>query len=458
MSTMKELFSMIKDMDDQVKMMEDFTKSDVESHGFKFSITADLTRFTKEQIGEFTPEVIMNIRNQYGLNDSIEFTRDIRKDGEIVGTTEFKEDESTGTYDEEVNKIRTNLLEIYDGVKSFQSLLNDRNKIVKDVEKAIQDYSEYLSSDEVKKQDEERIKDLQSKIEAETDPSLKATYQKKLDIVLNSDSLTFIYQRMEKLGKKELDNIVDGFFNKKKFSYIIQRYEDKARRLGYKPELYKALIDIEEKFLGEDYYPFNNLFLFIMIRFIAYSDVNDETESLYCQSVIVKISKLMYHKFNNDSERDIVIALIKMVDDYFQEYKDLFQEKNEGNPLSSYRIELEKERREQSIENLKSMFYARKMSYDEDKSYEENLQYMHDVVEREQLINWFNIYNIEYSEDATLEELRALKDSINTKDEEAEEEVSSEETSVEEAGSTEVEDESAEELSDELPTEESVSE
>ena len=316
MTTMKELFSMMKDMDEHVKMMEDFTKTDVENHGFNFSIIGDITRFTKDQINEFIPEVLMNIQNHYGL----------------------KAEESTESisYDKKAKSIRENLLDIYDGVKSYLSLLKDRNNIVKDVEHAMKDYSDYLSSDEVKKKDEENLRELQSKIDNETDPKLKAAYQKKLDIISNSDSLEFILQRMKTLGKKELDNIVDSFFNNKKFQYIIQRYEEKSRRLGYKPELYKALTDIEEKFLGEEYYPFNNLFLFIMLRFIAYADVNNDADALYCQSIIVKVSKLVYHKYNNDGEKEIVVNFIRMVDDYFQDYKELFVEKNEGNPLSSY--------------------------------------------------------------------------------------------------------------------------
>ena len=102
MTTMKELFSMMKDMDEQVKMMEDFTKTDVENHGFNFSIIGDITRFTKDQINEFTPEVLMNIQNHYGL----------------------KAEESTESisYDKKAKSIRENLLDIYDGVKSYLSL------------------------------------------------------------------------------------------------------------------------------------------------------------------------------------------------------------------------------------------------------------------------------------------------------------------------------------------------
>ena len=114
----------------------------------------------------------------------------------------------------------------------------------------------------------------------------------------------------------------------------------------------------------------------------------------------------------------------------------MFVEKNEGNPLSSYRIELEKKRKEQSIKNLKEMFIDRNLVYDEEKSYEENLHAMHDIVEKEQLINWFDIYGIKYPEDASLEDLRTLKESFNTQEDEAtDEEVSETEKSEEEASS-----------------------
>ena len=74
--------------------------------------------------------------------------------------------------------------------------------------------------------------------------------------------------------------------------------------------------------------------------------------------------------------------------------------------------------------------------YDEETSYEENLHAMHDIVEKEQLINWFDIYGIKYPEDASLEDLRTLKESFNTQEDEAtDEEVSETEKSEEEASS-----------------------
>lgn len=398
--TMKELIQMVNDADEQLHIMEELTTKMVNDTGYTFDIVYDLHKFSKEQIGEFTPEVLMSIYRKFTM----------------------KKNDIPLSYDEKVAAIKTDLLHLWDSADAYFNMITAKNEIDKELQNAMSDYNTYLSSDEMKKREEEHLKELQEKAELEEDPIKKAAYKKKLDIIESSRTFDFIYERMESLQSKEIDNIITTFFDKRRSNYIIDRYSKRIKKLGLNSEIYKNLLDIESLFLGEEYYPFNNLFLFIMLRFIAYADVYSDKDSLYCQSILVNVSKLKYHKFESDSDKQLMIALIRKVDDYFMDYKDIFIEKNITNPLSEYRINAEKERTEKSIQNLKEFMSEYELEYDENLSFNENATILRNAKAVRDKKEWLDMYKITYPENATLEELEQIIESIRPKENETEDE------------------------------------
>ena len=397
---MKELIQMVNDADEQLHIMEELTTKMVNDTGYTFDIVYDLHKFSKEQIGEFTPEVLMSIYRKFTM----------------------KKNYIPLSYDEKVAAIKTDLLHLWDSADAYFNMITAKNEIDKELQNAISDYNSYLSSDEMKKREEEQLKELQEKAELEEDPIKKAAYKKKLDIIESSRTFDFIYERMESLQSNEIDNIITAFFDKRRSNYIIDRYSKRIKKLGLNSEIYKNLLDIESLFLGEEYYPFNNLFLFIMLRFIAYADVYSDKDSLYCQSILVNVSKLKYHKFESDSDKQLMIALIRKVDDYFMDYKDIFIEKNITNPLSEYRINSEKERTEKSIQNLKEFMSEYELEYDENLSFNENATILRNAKAVRDKKEWLDMYKITYPENATLEELEQIIESIRPKENETEDE------------------------------------
>ena len=395
---MKELIQMVNDADEQLHIMEELTTKMVNDTGYTFDIVYDLHKFSKEQIDEFTPEVLMSIYRKFTM----------------------KKNDIPLSYDEKVAAIKTDLLHLWDSADAYFNMITAKNEIDKELQNAISDCNSYLSSDEMKKREEEQLKELQEKAELEEDPIKKAAYKKKLDIIESSRTFDFIYERMESLQSKEIDNIITAFFDKRRSNYIIDRYSKRIKKLGLNSEIYKNLLDIESLFLGEEYYPFNNLFLFIMLRFIAYADVYSDKDSLYCQSILVNVSKLKYHKFESDSDKQLMIALIRKVDDYFMDYKDIFIEKNITNPLSEYRINSEKERTEKSIQNLKEFMSEYELEYDENLSFNENATILRNAKAVRDKKEWLDMYKITYPENATLEELEQIIVSIRPKQNETE--------------------------------------
>lgn len=426
---MNDLLNMLRSMESNVQTITDLTRVECEDAGFKFDIMEDLYRFTEDQIKEFTPSVIINIYSKFELPS--------------------KRSEFPTSYDEKVEFIRKRILELHKSAISYRELINDRDTLVKDVEKALEDYSAYLSSDKIKAEEAKKLNELKDRIESCEDESEKRKLSARLKILEDSESLEFFFDRIDECGGDELKRIMNSFLDKHKSSYDMNKYTIKMKQMGYKPETFKSMLDIEANFLDESFYPFNNLFLYASIRFIAYTNIHSEKELLYTQTLIRYLSKLVFHKLNK-GEENFMIEMIKRFDSKFEGSRDLFIEKNLTSPLSSYRIEMEKKRKEETLINIENWFSDSGISLPSWYSYEDKIKYMRIMQEKLALKSWLDMYEIPYPEDSSVNELRKIKDSFNAvppKKEKSEEEsteeneVSKEET-AEESEIPEAEDDS----------------
>ena len=118
---------------------------------------------------------------------------------------------------------------------------------------------------------------------------------------------------LKKLGKKEIDSIKVAYFDKSKGSYIIDKYKAKIKHFGFEEKLFHYFFNIEENFLEEEYHVYNNLFLFIYMRMVAYSDPYDKTEKMYIQSLTSNLANLIYHRFDSTENEKNFLEIIKRV-------------------------------------------------------------------------------------------------------------------------------------------------
>ena len=96
--------------------------------------------------------------------------------------------------------------------------------------------------------------------------------------------------------------------------------------------MFGIFYNLEEKFLPEEYYDFNNLFTFHVSRFIAYSDPTSAKDKLFVAAILKNLYNLVYHKFGSDEDEKVVIELIKSFDDKFFPYKEKFTADNTLSP------------------------------------------------------------------------------------------------------------------------------
>ena len=82
----------------------------------------------------------------------------------------------------------------------------------------------------------------------------------------------------------------------------MEKFRIRIKRLGYDENTYKMFFNIEEMFLPEEYYPMNNMFLFVAMRFISYADTNNKNDAMFCSSLLIKMYNLVYHRFSTPEE------------------------------------------------------------------------------------------------------------------------------------------------------------
>ena len=412
-SEMRELLEMVKSMNESVESYRNLLSNGFgDIHGFKFEVADELALFTKEQVESFSESILMKLFTKFRDPDT---------------TKEIPED-----FDARVAFVKNDLLAIYDETKDYRSMLDDRNKIIQQADAARKDYVAYLNSPEYAKKKAESQDALAKKMEEETDEKKKESYRKTLDTLISSEHMDFIFTRFNSLGEKEIRNIADNFFDARRSKYIRDKFAVKVAKQGFTTTDIQHLADIEACLLGEDYYAFNNLFLFIAMRFIAYSDPSQTDDNQFVASLILRLNKLVYHRFGSQEEEDAVLAVIRDVDDKFRGMEERFREKNQYDPRSEYAKKKKAEDDEKIRKFLRDWYAHHDMTYPEEITDVEALKKRaRDDQKRSEIMQWLDTYEIEYDRDASLEDLEKIKEGIVRKTpEESEQKEKSDDESI----------------------------
>lgn len=415
----RNLVEMSKSMDESLNTYESLMLADFEEkHGLRFGIIGELATFKRSQIEKFSDNVVNNIYTSFVLD------RESKKDNT-----------ASETYEETSKKRRETLLTIYDESEEYIRMLYDREKVHHQVEDAKNDYVKYLESDEYKAKKQENLDKLHQLMEdAKTDEE-RAHYQDVISTLKSAEKLEFIFCRFNLFGDAEIDNIAENFFDKRRVKYIEDKYITKMTKLGFKNASVAHLTRIEETFLGEGFAPYNNLFLFIAMRYVAYSDLSDKKNAQFISSLILKLNKLVYHKLGDDENE--MVEVIRAVDEKFVGMRDRFAN---SNPYYTKRAMIFEEMRKSilnwySENNLTLPEGNEAMTADELRE-----KALYDM-KRVDVINWLDKYEIKHDKDSDLESLVKIKESIlDEKRKELEAESAKEEENEEKSESDEISD------------------
>ncbi len=327
---------LIDGMTEQIKMYDGIIDSMIANHGFNHRLRDVLAKMSKEAV------------------DAL----DANKVDKIIAFTQSKLNEINAAKDEDTDEKKAMTFseycisvfkEIYDCCVNYADAIKEKDNLEKEIRDITNKSYDASTSGKARL---EKVESLQKKLDEETDPVEKAKIQKMLDTVRKTEDLSFLTDRIVKLGDNEVRNIINTFFNAKRSSLIMEKFRIRIKRLGYDENTYKMFFNIEEMFLPEEYYPMNNMFLFVAMRFISYADTNNKNDALFCSSLLIKMYNLVYHRFSTPEEEKEFINQIKAVDDYFVPHIATLEEKNVTSPNHPARQEARAENEAKLRESL----------------------------------------------------------------------------------------------------------
>lgn len=365
------IMDMIKEVDSQYEMLKSFTESMIEnSYGLKASIIYTLIGYFQEDIDYMTLEECKELLTKFGNEENTE---------RIINEN-IKED-VTG---DELESARYIISEIKKAQLSLMNTKFEADQIKSESEEIIQDYMNYLSSPKVQEYRLKKLALMKEASEKEQDPVKRREMIEMIEAIESTQTFSFIYTRFKEYGNKELNNINRKFFNDREGSYIIDRFKKKIVKFGFNENLYKYFFNIEENFLDEKYHPFNNLFLFIIMRHIAYSDPYNKIDKMQVQSIYSAMANLIYHKFERQEKEFEFIKFIESILDLFIDsgYTDMYREQNITNPNHEARIEADKKREaDRKIALITKMNEMNITGYDVNATADELQKYMNEKLD-----------------------------------------------------------------------------
>ena len=392
-SSLKDLYSMAETMESMMDSYRSLTYNEIEDNYYDKVILEELYQFTLPQVESFTPSICNSLYLKFP---------NLKKQESLPKEVDVR-----------YNILHNDLIDIYNKAKSYFEFLKERASIYEDIRKATADYDHYITSPEYIESNKRKIDELkENMLSMEEGSKERSVLEEKINTIESADSLEFIFDRINALKNKELESIKDTFFTKTKGTYVINKYRDKVVKLGLNPDMFKDFISLEENYLGEDYYAFNNLFLFGMMRLVAYSDLSNAKEKLFANTIIISIMKLVYNKYANAEEKNKIINVIKSFDDLFMEYKEYFEENNNTNPNHPSRKEMDERNRLTTIENIKAMYKSYNLPFPENLSFEELITDIKSIRKLMNLKEWLKMYDVEYNDEMTYEELLEVKENF----------------------------------------------
>lgn len=358
----KFIIDMIKEMEEQYKLLKDVALSQAE---VRFNLTKDvytgIIPITEDDIKTMTVSEMKEFLSKYLIEDQ----------------------QLPANNDDEVRNIMTELktmsLQLLSSKKDIDDIKKESNNMMKD-------YFNYLSSPMAQEKRANRLKALKEAVEKTDDEDKKKSMMRMITTMEEAQNLSFLFTRFDTLGDKEIKSIVDSFFDRRRGAIVVDRFKLKIKKFGFDSLLYRYFFNLEENFLDEQYHAFNNLFLFIYMRFVSHADPYNKKDVMFVQSLTSSLANLVYHKFNSISNEDDFKNIIQKVVDKFMKYHDKFESDNSTHPTHPVRIEIDNKKQQERRKALIAKMEELKITgYNENASADELQEYLN--TELEKMIN-----------------------------------------------------------------------
>lgn len=289
------------------------------------------------------------------------------------------------------DSIRGAMIEIKKLSLALLQIERDSDKIKKESSDVMNEYIGYITSKNIIKNKEDKIKLYKEANELESDEAVKRANSRQIKVLENEISYGFLTERLRTLGTKEKENVINKFFdNGPRGEVIVKKFKSHIKQFGYNPDIFTHFLNIEESFLPEEYHPFNNLFLSIYMNYVGCASYDIKSDRIYVASITTAISSLIYHTFADPADETRFIEFIKSVIDLFKDdidngprYIDMFKLSNRSYKYHPDRVMFEKAREDIAKNTILKKFEDLNIEnpYDEDTDIETLKTYLNEKIE-----------------------------------------------------------------------------
>lgn len=281
---------------------------------------------TKENIDIGRKKYLTDDEFEKILHDKLQTLTKNISDMSLEELKEFNKIDDENTLIEEPNMDDDTLKEYMQGVFEYMKSSDNFNT---EVEGLLKEYDHI--QEEMNRIVEESIEE---QAQGDVIKYLRDTITKLLNIAKennNKESITkFETMQLAFEDSFKLNRIFDlykriGVGNtkiesEKKAGYIYNRYKDKMRQLELKNDLV-YLSNLENKFLPEEYHDRNNLFVFIIMKYISKLSIVkglDKNNDIVFASQITTNLFLLFKNKLKDEDKELLLTNIKRVLDLFK--------------------------------------------------------------------------------------------------------------------------------------------
>ena len=281
---------------------------------------------TKETIDSGRKKYLTDDEFEKILHDKLQTLTKNVSDMSLEELREFNKIDDDNTLIEEPNMDDDTLKEYMQGVFEYMKssdnfnteidgLLKEYDHIQEEMDRMIEESIEEQAQGDVIKYLRDTITKLLN-IAKENDNKESITKFETMQLAFEDsfklNRIFDLYKRID-VGNTKIES-------EKKAGYIYNRYKDKMRQLELKNDLV-YLSNLENKFLPEEYHDRNNLFVFIIMKYISKLSIVkglDKNNDIVFASQITTNLFLLFRNKLKDEDKELLLTNIKRVLDLFK--------------------------------------------------------------------------------------------------------------------------------------------
>ena len=281
---------------------------------------------TKENIDSGRKKYLTDDEFEKILHDKLQTLTKNISDMSLEELREFNKIDDENTLIEEPNMDDDTLKEYMQGVFEYMKssdnfnteidgLLKEYDHIQEEMNRIVEESIEEQAQGDVIKYLRDTINKLLN-IAKENDNKESITKFETMQLAFDdSFKLNRIFDLYKRIGVGNTK-----IESEKKAGYIYNRYKDKMRQLELKNDLV-YLSNLENKFLPEEYHDRNNLFVFIIMKYISKLSIVkglDKNNDIVFASQITTNLFLLFKNKLKDEDKELLLTNIKRVLDLFK--------------------------------------------------------------------------------------------------------------------------------------------